>query len=98
MLNKKLVLLLPRFSSFEVPELNVYRMKFEGIEANVLVDSGASVNFISPVFAQQLVPFQKWKPFKESIPVVLGDGTYAKKQITHHIALQQDFSIRRSTQ
>ena len=71
-----------------MPYLDTYNLNINGLQARVLVDSGASVNFVSPRFAAQIVPRDLWKRFPDGISVRLGDGTCSESVISHFICLK----------
>ena len=67
-------------------------MKFNGMDARVLVDSGASVNFISKTFAQKVQDKNRWNRFSEEVSTKLGDGSLSKMKIEHYLELTQEFA------
>ena len=67
-------------------------MIINGVEANVLVDSGATTSFIHPKFAKQNVPSDRWYKFEKPIQLSLGDSSKSRFVIESFVLLTQCFS------
>ena len=56
-----------------------------------MVDSGASVNFISPEVARKLVRRANWKRFSPPLTLKLGDGSKSSRELEYFIRVTQSF-------
>ena len=74
--------------------MSTYKVSVNKKQLTALVDSGASINFISPNITSQLVKKEEWKRFSPPMILRLADGS--ARELKYFVELEQIFSNKTS--